>query len=228
MAGAQIKAGCFTILFFGGVLWFVLGKPGLSEMKSFIPELPLSTEKVAKPNTTKGTRSNKSYAGTSPGKVIDQYKGVKVYFNGSVGHVSGRNRTADGYNLGLKYQCVEFSKRYYYERFGHKMPDSYGHAKDFFDTRIPDGAINRARGMRQYRNGGLRKPQSEDLIVIGPTPENSYGHLMVVTEASDSEISFIQQNPGPHNPSRGTYRLIQRDGGWYIDGRGILGWLRMP
>lgn len=225
MASSQIKAGCFTMLLFGGALWFILGKPGLEDLKSFIPSLP-STSKTTKSSTS--TKRKGASMSSTPGKVIDEYKGVKVYYNGSVGHVSGRNRTADGYNLGLKYQCVELAKRYYYERFGHKMPDSYGHARDFFDASVPDGAINKARGMQQYRNGGPHKPQKEDLIVIGATPENSFGHLVVVTEATNKKISFIQQNPGPNNPSRGTYKLIQQNGGWYIDGRAILGWLRMP
>ena len=68
------------------------------------------------------------------GDKVDSLNGVFVYYNHSVGNVSGRNTTADGYNLGLKYQCVEFVKRYYYENLNHKMPNSYGHAKDFFVT----------------------------------------------------------------------------------------------
>ncbi|OCG61857.1 hypothetical protein [Gilliamella sp. GillExp13] len=64
---------------------------------------------------------------------------MKVYYNGSINNVRGRNIAKDGYNLGLKYQCVEFIKRYYYQRFNHKMPNSYGHAKEFFDPSIVDG-----------------------------------------------------------------------------------------
>ena len=223
MAKAEIKAGFFTVLLFGGALWFLFGKPGLQELKALIPEFKDKTSQTSTSKT--GTRSKTA---TAPGKVIDQYKGVKVYYNGSVSNVSGRNLAKDGYNLGLKYQCVELAKRYYYERFGHKMPDSYGHAKDFYDRNVADGSINRARGMLQFKNGGSRRPLSEDLIVIGPTPENSFGHLMIVTESSPSEVSFIQQNPGRHNPSRGTYKVYQRNGGWYVDGRAVLGWLRMP
>lgn len=47
------------------------------------------------------------------------------------------------YNIGLKYQCVKFVKRYYYEHLNHKMPDSYGHEKDFFDNTIADGQLNK-------------------------------------------------------------------------------------
>lgn len=49
----------------------------------------------------------------------------------------------DGYNVGLRYQCVEFVKRYYsLEHYAHRMPNSYGHAKDLFDPRVEDGAMN--------------------------------------------------------------------------------------
>ena len=64
------------------------------------------------------------------GDEIDSFNGVVVYHNGSVRHVEGR-RVINGYNVGLKYQCVEFVKRYYLEHLNHQMPDSYGHAKAF-------------------------------------------------------------------------------------------------
>ncbi|MGN2920302.1 hypothetical protein ACTFQ5_16360 [Aliivibrio fischeri] len=74
-------------------------------------------------------------------------------------HVLERNVAADGYNLGLKYQCVEFVKRYYYEYFNHKMPDTYGHAKDFFNPDLPDGNLNKQRNLIQYKNGSLNPPK---------------------------------------------------------------------
>src|SRR5690625_3985796 len=64
-------------------------------------------------------------------QIIYSLNGVYVYYNGSTNTVVDRNTSLDGYNLGLEYQCVEFVKRYYYERLDHTMPNSYGHAKDF-------------------------------------------------------------------------------------------------
>ena len=55
----------------------------------------------------------------SVGQRIDSLNGVFVYYNGSVSNVSGRNKASDGYNLGMKYQCVEFVKRYYLEYLNH-------------------------------------------------------------------------------------------------------------
>ncbi len=60
--------------------------------------------------------SNTAHAASSNdiGSIIDEFNGVAVYYNHNVGNVSGRNLAPDGYNLGLKYQCVEFVKRYYF------------------------------------------------------------------------------------------------------------------
>jgi hypothetical protein len=160
------------------------------------------------------------------GTVVDRYNGVAVYYNGAVGHVEGRNKTADGYNLGLRYQCVEFVKRYYYERFGHKMPDAMGHAKDFFDPRVADGQLNPARQLVQHRNGGASKPQPDDLIVFAAWALNPYGHVAIVSEVGDDHLEVVQQNPGPTGNSRERYALVHADGQWRVEPAKVLGWLR--
>ncbi|PWK19098.1 hypothetical protein [Xanthomarina spongicola] len=119
------------------------------------------------------------------GQKIDSLNGVYVYYNGNVGNVVKRN-TKNGYNIGLEYQCVEFVKRYYYEYFNHEMPDSYGHAKSFFDKNIPDGKINKKRDLIQYENPSNSKPQKNDLIEIGADfvkDEYSEFHEIVCSKA---------------------------------------------
>ena len=148
----------------------------------------------------------------SIGGEIDSLNGVAVYYNGPVSNVSGRNLAPDGYNLGQKYQCVEFVKRYYYEALHHSMPDSYGHAKDFFNAEIPDGEINPARGLRQYVNGGSTLPRVGDLLVFDGTVFNRYGHVAIVSEVTDKDIEFIQQNPGPAAPSRERLSFVTASG----------------
>jgi hypothetical protein len=70
--------------------------------------------------------------------VVDTLNRVKVYYNGGVSNSEGRNLTQEVYNIGVKYQCVEFIKRYYYEHLHNKMPDNYGNAIDYFDTTLKD------------------------------------------------------------------------------------------
>lgn len=161
------------------------------------------------------------------GQAVDSLNGVIVYYNGGVGHIGKRNLTVDDYNLGLEYQCVEFVKRYYYERFQHKMPDSYGNAKDFFDNGVADGIVNKKRDLLQFTNPSSSKPQAEDLLIYSPTIWNRFGHVAIIAEVSRDSVQIVQQNPGPNGASREKYALKQFDGKWQIDNSRIYGWLRL-
>ncbi len=161
------------------------------------------------------------------GQKVDSLNQVYVYYNGSIGNVVKRN-TKDGYNLGLEFQCVEFVKRYYYEFYNHKMPDSYGHAVSFFDKKVKDGQVNKQRNLLQFTNPSKRKPQVGDLIVLKGTIFNRYGHVAIISNVLDNQIEIIQQNPGPSGASRVQYELMQTEQQqWKINQSRILGWLRM-
>jgi surface antigen len=172
------------------------------------------------------SNQRKTYSKKEIGDKIDSFNGVYVYYNGSVGNVSGRNTKADGYNIGLKYQCVEFVKRYYYEHLNHKMPDSYGHAKDFFDKNLSDGKKNTRRNLTQYKNPSKTKPKVNDLVVFDATTFNKYGHVAIISKVTNNQIEIIQQNPGPLSKSRATYSIEQKNGKWEIKSNRLLGWLR--
>jgi surface antigen len=159
------------------------------------------------------------------GLELDSYKGVRVYNNGDE-YVKdyGKNYSRDGYYYGLKWQCVEYVKRFYYDAKGHKMPDVYGHAKDFFDEAVRHGDINKKRGLVQYRNGENIKPEPDDLIVF---TDSHYGHVAIVTEVTEEEIEVIQQNI--YGSTRDRLKLVFKDGKYAVGGgtqRSPAGWLR--
>jgi hypothetical protein len=158
------------------------------------------------------------------GKKIDSFNNVSVYYNGAFSHISGRNYTKDGYNLGLKYQCVEFVKRYYYEYYHHKMPDSYGHAKYFFNGSIRDGKYNKKRNLNQYTNPSYSKPHVGNILVFRGNAFNKYGHVAIISRVEVNEIELIQQNVGPI--SRVVIDLKLKNNTWSIENNSILGWLR--
>lgn len=161
------------------------------------------------------------------GDVIDEVWGVPVYFNGKVSNVSGRHMTSDGYNLGLKYQCVEFVKRFYYEIYNHRMPNSYGHAKEFFDMNLPNGTgFNAKRGLQQYKNVGKERPQAGDILVYGPQKDNRFGHVGIIAEVHDAYIILAQQNYG--RKTRQKLMLKEYMGIYTVVDYDIRGWLRMP
>ena len=122
------------------------------------------------------------------GDVLDSFNNVSVYYNGAVSNIEERNTTEDGYNLGLKYQCVEFVKRYYWEHLDHKMPNSFGHAKDFYNPQVKDGQINKDRNLRQFINLSKSKPQIYDLVIYDGTSFNKFGHVSIISAVSSNTV----------------------------------------
>ena len=146
-----------------------------------------------------------------------------MYYNGFCKLNKGRSLASDGYNFGLKYQCVEFVKRYYYIRLHHKMPYTYGHACSFYKKGIKDGQRNVQRNLIQYSNPGKMKPHVDDLIVFPGNKYNPYGHVAIISKVTDNEIEVVQQNTG--FGSRATFGLTKTGNWWKINIK-ALGWLR--
>ncbi len=236
MQKEKIVAGVITVLLVGALGLFLAGgassiKGLLSGMKWWSTE---ETSSISPAGKSSGGRKHRrrrrkgrrnSTTSSDVGTVVDNLDGVPVYYNGRVRHVSGRNLAPDGYNLGLKYQCVEFVKRYYYEHYHHKMPNAGGNAADYFDSRLKDGAYNSARGLYQFHNGAGTKPRKGDIVVfVGPN-YTRFGHIAIVSGVYSDHIQIIQQNPGPGNPSRVDLPLIRTSGRWKVNAAELVGWL---
>lgn len=155
------------------------------------------------------------------GKELDSFNNVKVFFNGIPTKSLERNLSKEGYNLGLKYQCVEFVKRYYYEYYGHQMPDSYGHAKDFYNPTLKDGEYNAKRDLIQFSNPSLVKPHLGDIIVFKPFIFNPYGHVAIISDIQEDSIEIIQQNVW--KKTREKIKLNYENGRWVIDSKRVVG-----
>lgn len=220
---SKFFAFLFTAAIFGGALGYIFGIPkdipALEEIKTWFS----SKEEPVSPKPQKAPKVKSS---GKVGRVIDSFNGVDIYYNGRVANIQGRNVSADGYNLGLRYQCVEFVKRYYYEYYNHKMPDSYGNAKDFYSYAIEDGQINPARNLRQFSNPSRSRPKIGDLLIFGPTPFNKFGHVGIISKVERDRLQIAQQNPGSNNPSRQWFTLEDRGDKNYINHQYVLGWLR--
>jgi len=158
------------------------------------------------------------------GEVIDRFNNIEVYYNGTTDNVSGRNTTFDGYNLGLNYQCVEYVKRYYYYYYEHAMPDTYGHAKQFFDKNLPDRKLNKKRGLYQFKNGSEYRPLPGDILVFDSNYKNRFGHAGIVTYSKGNECEIIQQNVG--SKTREIFGIMEVDNKFFVLDKDVLGWMR--
>jgi hypothetical protein len=107
------------------------------------------------------------------------------------------------------------------------MPDSYGHAKDFFDEAVPDNVLNKKRNLLQFRNAGKSKPKVGDLMIFDGHAGNPYGHVAIVSQVWEKELEIIQQNPGPFASSRTRYGISIVNNGYFVEHENTLGWLRM-
>lgn len=174
--------------------------------------------------STQATSKTKTFKAKKVGDTLDVFNDVYVFYNKSMKNVTGRNLTKDGYNLGLKWQCVEFVKRYYYDHLNHKMPNSYGHAKDFFNPALKDNTKNKDRDLVQFTNGSQLKPEVNDLIIFDATIFNRFGHVAIISKVNKNSIEVVQQNVGKE--SRESFKLHYKDGKWTIGSKKVLGWLR--
>ena len=159
------------------------------------------------------------------GSVLDTYRGVPVYENGSSVTTShGKHYATDGYYYGQKWQCVEYIKRFYHDAKNHDMPSVWGHGRDFFDPSVGHGAVNPQRGLRQFENGGSDPPQVDDLLVFRA---GSLGHVAVVSEVTETHVEVVQQNI--HGHPRARHVLVLSKGRYLVgDTNGPAGWLRLP
>jgi hypothetical protein len=60
-----------------------------------------------------------------------------------------------------------------------------------------------------------------DLLIFDGTSFNKYGHVAIISNVTDNEVEFIQQNPGQMSKSRETCSLDNKDEKWAIKNKRI-------
>jgi surface antigen len=127
------------------------------------------------------------------------------------------------YYYGQKWQCVEYAKRFYDQVLNHRMPNAWGHAKDFFDEAVEQGGLNSRRGLIQFRNRGDTSPAVHDILVFSDT---LHGHLAIISDVSENAVEVVQQNI-VWKP-RETFGLTKSNGTFVVHSPRIPnGWLRI-
>ena len=118
------------------------------------------------------------------GTEVGEYNGIIAYSNGYNDYVSYEYNYVDGYNTGMKWQCVEYVNRYYYIIYGMEIRIPGTNAKDYYGTASD-------RGLIAYPNGGATPPQLGDILCSNG---GDLGHVAIVREVTDDSIHIIHQN----------------------------------
>jgi glutathionylspermidine amidase/synthetase len=105
----------------------------------------------------------------------------------------------DGIDLGFKWQCVEFARRWLYLNRG-QVFDDVPMAYDIFRLRsVRDVATGQRLPLHAFRNGSKRHPEPGSLLVWDEGGEfETTGHVAVVTEVTPEFVRVAEQNVGHH------------------------------
>ena len=155
------------------------------------------------------------------GSVLDEYNGVEVYFNSIPFTSKGKSLAEDGYVFGEKYESLEFVKRYYYEHYGYRLPESVESTEELFNSSLEDGERNSKLGLIQYSNPSGYPIKEGDIIIFTPNFYNPDGHIAIVSKVDSKEIEIVQQNCW--KSTRRVLNIEKKENSWYYieDERGI-------
>ena len=144
------------------------------------------------------------------------------------------NRDLQGFFTGVKWQCVEFARRWLLHRKGLMLPDVYFAAHLFLIPHVFDAATFNPVPVRSVRNGAPEPPQADSLIIYS-TQYNSFpGHVGVITEVGKDYVRVADQNRFFHKwegefshefplekDTKGNYHIIDKH-------ETVLGWVLFP
>jgi hypothetical protein len=147
---------------------------------------------------------------------IGSFEGVVAFHNPPV--TPGDN-SWNGRYTGIKWQCVEYVRRFCYSALGYEpdLPTITGAYKAWDDWYLV--------GLSRYTNGAAA-PELYDILVWSSDLPGSggHGHVAIVKSVSASSVTVIEQNWSNTPPSEHT---IHRSGNT-LDDAWLLGGLRIP
>jgi trypanothione synthetase/amidase len=141
----------------------------------------------------------------------------------------------DGFQTGMKWQCVEFARRWLLHRKGLILPDVYFAHHIFYIPHVFDAQdITKTVPVRPVRNGTSAKPTADTLIIYSTQLGSFPGHVGVIVDVGDNYVRVADQNRYFHKwtaPYSMEFPLEQRpDGTWHIIDKHetVLGWVEFP
>jgi glutathionylspermidine amidase/synthetase len=169
---------------------------------------------------------------TPYGEILGVASGdVPTYSNCNAKCVVREPNRVNGTYTGIKWQCVEFARRWLLDNKGAVFGD-VDTAADLWEigffTRVSDGT---QLALLTFLNGSFRAPQVGDLLIYTKEYLNT-GHVAVVTDV-DLEAGFVEvaeQNflnqKWPEDYAR-RIDFVHKDNRYWILDQYLLGWKRM-
>ena len=164
---------------------------------------------------------------------LGSFNGVTIFSNGTALNASYQDSLTNGSTgsyLGMKWQCVEYVRRYYYQIYNVNLaPLHKGNANTFWD---PNSAAK--MGLDRFSNGGSTAPQMGDMIVSAPggtCKTCPAGHIAIIRGISGNQVHVAQQNYTETTQDMDYILTLTVSNGNYTvapfgSGYPVAGWLR--
>jgi glutathionylspermidine amidase/synthetase len=120
---------------------------------------------------------------------------VPAYSNGNDTYYSNENSFLNGIYMGLKWQCVEYARRWTYIRRS-SIFESVEGANDMWNQlkyieRVSDKA---QFPLRTHANGSPNPPINESYLIYQVQKDMPYGHVAVIVDVLPNAIRVAEQN----------------------------------
>lgn len=136
------------------------------------------------------------------------------------------------YKTGMKWQCVEYARRWYMKRLGYSFA-SIDHAYEIWDLEHVDKLGSELKGKwKKLANGKTtEKPQLNDLLIYNKK-QGIHGHVSVIVKVTDDYVYIAEQNYTNAKWDDPSYArklaLIHNTKGHYsLKDLGVIGWMRI-
>ena len=164
---------------------------------------------------------------------MGSFNSVTAFSNGSsnrdstVYNYQYDSSTGKNYNLGFKWQCVEYCNRYYFQVHRKKIRIAGTNAVDYFGTAS-------SRGLISYPNGGTVAPAPGDIMCFSGG-SGGYGHVSICRSVASTTVNVCQQNVTcTTRDANFPHTMVVKSGKYTVSGSSLgssytcQGWLRNP
>ena len=157
---------------------------------------------------------------------------VKAYSNGDESINSRESNSLYGVYMGVKWQCVEYARRWLFIRKGCTFRDVNTADDMWHELKYVTRVVDRKQfPIQRYSNGSPTAPKVGTLIIYQQNSRLTVGHVAVIVNVVPGFIHIAEQNYyydyWEHNYAR-RIRAEFRNGRYYIEDRfPIYGWMEV-
>ena len=168
------------------------------------------------------------------GTILGVHKGTIAYSNGNSDFISDEHYVEGDIVYGLKWQCVEYSRRWLIQQYRYSF-EYVGAAADIWSLKnFVHLDSSNAVSIKKVNNGSKCKPEVGNVLIYKKGGSDiHYGHVTIIVDVSEYGIKVAEENwdndywPGDY--SREMNFTIKDDKYYLIDEEyPIYGWIEYP